>query len=126
MKIKDIIIIGLLLALVGLSYVLGYRSGQLRDVQMREARARLIMNVGLYEALQRGDTRKAQSDLGVFVLGQTRTFEREFGAPNGADSFAPRFARAQAIATQVESQLVRFDSPRDLINAIEKTNATPK
>ena len=125
MKTKDIII-ALLIALAVTTYFLGFRSGQVRDAQMREARVRLIMNVGLYEAAERGDIQKVQRDLGIFILGQTRTFEREFGEPSGTDSFAPRFARAQTIATQVESRLVRFDSPRDFIKAMDNTNAATK
>ena len=126
MKAKDITIIVLLLALAVASYFQGYRNGQLRDIEMREARARLSMNLRLYDAAQRGDLPKLQRDLGMFILGQTRTFEERYGAPRSGDSFAERFAYAQTIATQVESRLVRFDSPRDLINAMEKTNAAPK
>jgi hypothetical protein len=126
MKVKDIIIIVLLLGLAVASYVIGYRNGQLRDSEMRELRVRLRRNLRLYEAAQSGDLPKVQRDLGMFILGQTRTFEEKYGPPGSDDSFAERFAYAKGIATQVESRLVRFDSPRDLINALGETNTIKK
>ena len=126
MKPKDIIIYVLLLTLAVTSYSLGNRSAKLRELEMRDARVRLIMNLGLYDAAQRGDLPKFQRDLGMFILGQTRTFEEQFGAPAADDPFAKRFTTARDIAAQVETNLVRFDSPKDLINALNKTNASPK
>ncbi len=126
MKAKDIIIIVLLLALAVVSYALGYRNGKFRDIERREAAARLSTSLLLYAVAEKGDMGKLRSDLGIVVLGQTRTFEERYGVPHSDDWFAERFAHAQTIATQIESRLVRFNSPRDFIHAIEKTNAAPK
>lgn len=110
MKAKDAVIVVALLALAAVSYVLGYRNGQLRDVEMREARARLGMSLHLYQVAEQGDLEKLRRDLGMVILGQTRTFERQFGDPAGTNAFVQRFQRAQAIAAQVESQLVPVSS----------------
>lgn len=123
MKAKNITIPVLLLALAIGSYVLGYRNGQRPDFERREARGRLGINLRLYDAAQSGDLPKVQRDLGMVILGQTRTFEERYGAPEIGDPFAERLEYAQLLARQVESRLVRFDSPKELINAIEGTNA---
>ena len=83
---------------------------ELRDSQMKEAKARLRIDVSLYLTLQGGDVKKAQGNLGVIILGQTRHFERTYGAPTGTNSFAKQFATAQAIAAQVETNMVPISS----------------
>jgi hypothetical protein len=109
-KAKDIVIIVLLLALAVLSYVLGYRSGLLRDAQIRQARGRLNWNLTLYEKAERGDLRALTNHLGMIILGQTREFEKEFGVPTGTNYFVERFSKPQGIAARVESTLVPIGS----------------
>lgn len=123
---RNIAIIVLLLAVAALSYLLGYSNVTLRDFEMRQARGRLGINLRIYEEAQHGDLQAVQSHLGMIILGQTRIYEQQYGVPTGTDLFAQKFAAAQAIAAQVESRLVRFDSAQDFINALEKTNAAPK
>ena len=110
MKAKDIIIILLVIALAVVSYCLGRRDARLQDIQMREAKGRITINLALYETARVGDLEKVQSTLGMIILGETWAFEREFGAPTGTNSFAQRFARAQTIAAEVESRTVPIGS----------------
>ena len=46
----------------------------------------------------------------MVILGQTRVYEQQYGVPSGTNSFAQKFARAQIIASQVESNLVPVSS----------------
>jgi len=107
---KNIAIIVLSLALAVVSYLLGYSNVALRDFEMREARGRLGINLRIYEEAQHGDFRAVQDHLGMLILGQTRIYEQQYGVPTGTDSFAQKFTAAQAIATQVESNLVLVSS----------------
>jgi len=110
MKAKDIVIIALLLAVAGLCYFLGYRTGAQRETQKSELRFLISLHNGLYRAAQRGDFQKIQSTLGIVLLGETRSYEHQFGVETGTNGFARRFAEAQTIARQVESQLVPASS----------------
>ncbi len=114
MKAKRIITIvlflALLLAVASACYSLGYRSRALRDFEMGEARGRLGINLQIYEEAQRGDLQAVRGHLGLVILGQTRVYEQTYGAPIGADPFAQKFARAQDIASQIESNLVPVSS----------------
>ena len=103
---NKIVIIVLLLALA----VVSYNNFARRNFEMREARGRLGLNLQIYEEAQRGDLQAVQSHLGMLILGQTRTYQQQYGVPTGTDSFAQKFAVAQAIGTQVESNLVPMSS----------------
>ena len=114
---KNIAIIVLLLALVltvfalaSACYSLGYRNGVLRDFEAREARGRLGINLTIYKEAEHGDIQAVQLHLGMVILGQTRIYEQQYGVPTGTNSFAQKFAAAQAIASQVESNLVPVSS----------------
>ena len=120
MKFKDTVIVVLAFALAVVSYLLGYRSGQLRDFELRAARARLNAHLILYDKAQRGDLQQVRSDLGLMLSGMTQTFAREFGAPEGTNAFAQRFARAQAISEQVEKTLVPASSIISELNKPDK------
>ena len=110
MKTKDVIIIALLLAIAVLAYTVGFRDGQRKNDELRSARARLGLNLNLYRTAQSGDLAKVVSDLGVVILAQTRTFEREFDDPTSSNAFGSGFTNAQAIAAQVERRMVPMSS----------------
>ena len=122
MKTKDIIIIVLLLSVAGLCYLVGYRTGAQRETQKGDLRFLISVHNGLYQAAERGDLQKIQSDLGIVILGEVRTYENRFGADTAANGFARRFAEAQTIAQQVESRLVPVSSI--LTNLPHTSNAT--
>ena len=103
---KNIAIIIVSLTLAVVSYLLGWSNNTLRDVYAREARARLSINLRIYREAQRGDLQAVRRHLGMVVLGQTRVYEEQYGVPTGTDWFAQRFATAQTIASQIESNLV--------------------
>jgi len=107
---KNIVVIVLSLALAVVSYLLGWSNGSLRDFEAREARGRLGMNLGIYQAMERGDFQRAKENMGIVILGQTRTYEQQYGVPTGTNSFAQKFEAAQAIASKVESSLVPLSS----------------
>ena len=46
----------------------------------------------------------------MLILGQTRIYEQQYGVPTGTNSFAQKFATAQGIASQIESNLVPVSS----------------
>jgi hypothetical protein len=107
---KNIVIIVLSLALAFVSYLLGYSNVTLRDFEAREARGRLGINLTIYKEAEHGDIQAVQQHLGMVILGQTRIYEQQYGVPTGTNSFAQKFAAAQAIASQVESNLVPVSS----------------
>jgi hypothetical protein len=107
---KNIAIIVLSLALAVASYLLGWSNVSLRDVEARDARGRLGFNLAIYQELERGDFQRAKEHLGMLLLGQTRVYEHQFGVPTGTNFFVQKFAAAQAIASQVESNLVPVSS----------------
>ena len=107
---KNIVIIVLSLALAVVSYLLGWRNVSLRDFEAREARGRLGLDLVIYQELERGEFQRAKEHLGMVILGQTRIYELQYGLPTGTNSFAQKFATAQAIASQVERNLVPVSS----------------
>jgi len=107
---NNIVVIVLSLALAGASYLLGFSNVTLRDFEMREARGRLGINLLIYEDAERGDLTEVKSRLGMVILGQTRIYEQQFGAPIGTDAFAQKFAMAQLISAQVANKLVSVKS----------------
>ena len=106
MKVKDIIIIALLLAVA----VLCFHAGTQRAVRKKDSAFRLITDKAMYEAAERGDLQKIKSSFGILVLSDVRDYERRFGAPTGTNRLARDFAQAQIIAQKVESQLVPISS----------------
>jgi len=107
---KNIVIIVLSLALAFVSYLLGYSNVTLRDFEAREARGRLGINLTIYKEAEHGDIQAVQRHLGMVILGQTRIYEQQYGVPTGTNSFTQKFAAAQAISSQVESNLVPVNS----------------
>ena len=107
---KHIAIIVLSLALAVVSYLLGWSNVSLRDFEASEARGRLGINLAIYKEMERGDFQRAKENFGMVILGQTRIYEQQYGVPTGTNSFAQKFAAAQAIASQVESNLVPLNS----------------
>ncbi len=122
---KNIVIIVLSLVLAVVSYLLGWSNVSLRDHEVREAQGRLVLTLGIYQELERGDFQRAKEYLGMVILGQTRLYEREFGVSSGTNVFAQKFVIAQGVATQIESILVPINSitnhlPQDMKLQIEK------
>jgi hypothetical protein len=107
---RNIVIIVLSLALAVVSYLLGYSNVTLRDFEMREAQGRLGIDLNIYTEAAHGDFQAVQRHLGMVILGQTRIYEQMYGVPTGTNSFSEKFATAQAIASQVESNLVPVSS----------------
>ena len=107
---KNIAMIVLSLILAVVSYLLGWSNVSLRDSEAREARGRLGLNLAIYQEMERGDFQRAKDHFGMVILGQTRIYEQQYGVPAETDSFAQKFAAAQAIASQVESNLVPVSS----------------
>ena len=81
-----------------------------RDHEARDAQGRLALSLGIYQLMERGDFQRAKEEMGMIVLGQTRYYEYEFGVPTGTNFWVRKFATAQAIASQVESNLVPVSS----------------
>ena len=106
----NIVIIVLSLALAVVSYLLGWSNVSVHDLEAREARGRLGLDLVIYQELERGEFQRAKEHLGMVILGQTRIYEQQYGVPTGTNSFAKKFATAQAIASQVESNLVPVSS----------------
>jgi hypothetical protein len=107
---EKIVIIVLSLILAVVSYFLGYSNNTLRDFEMREAQGRLGLNLSIYNDMERGDFQKVKEHLGMVILGQTRIYEQQYGVPVGTNFFAQKFLAAQAIASQIESNLVPVNS----------------
>ena len=107
---RNIVIIVLALTLAVASYMLGWSNVSLRDHEARDAQGRLALSLGIYQLMERGDFQRAKEDMGMVVLGQTRYYEYEFGVPTGTNFWVQKFATAQAIASQVESNLVPVSS----------------
>ena len=110
MRLKNILVVVLLVVLTVLSWYLWIRNAELRDQQVKHAEFDLNLNVSLYLTLKAGGVDKVQRSPGSTILGQTRDFERAYGVPAGTNSSAKQFARAQAIAAQVETNLVPITS----------------
>jgi hypothetical protein len=104
----DIIILSLALAVV--SYLLGWSNISLQNLEARDARGRLGINLVIYQEMERGEFQRAKEHLGMMILGQTRIYEQQYGVPKGTNSFTQKFGTAQAIASQVESNLVPMSS----------------
>jgi hypothetical protein len=100
------VIISLVVAFAFMSGWLICRNVALRDSDMREAQGRVRLDLRIYEDAQHGDLRAVQDHLGMLILGQVRDYEQQYGVPLGTNSFAQKFATVQAIAKQVESNLV--------------------
>ena len=64
-----------------------------------------MMGKRLCQYLLDGETNRAISEIRFMLWSDTVGYERTFGAPTGADSFARQFAEAKAISAQVEPQL---------------------
>ena len=107
---QNIFIIVLALALAVASYMLGWSNVSLRDHEQREAQGRLILDLSIYQDLERGDFQRAKEHMGMVILGQTRFYEYEFGVPTGTNTFSKKFSNAQVIASQIESTLVPISS----------------
>ena len=107
---KNIVVIVLSLALAVACYFLGWSNVSIRDHQAREARGRLGLDLGIYQELERGEVQRAKADLGLIILAQTRVYEEQYGVPTGTNWFAEKFAKAQTIASQVESNVVPIAS----------------
>jgi hypothetical protein len=107
---KNIVIIILSLVIAVVSYLLGWSNNSLRDFEASEARGRLGINLAIYQEMESGDLQRAKEHLGMVILGQTRIYEQQYGVPTGTNSFAQKFAAAQIIASQVESNLVSVSS----------------
>jgi hypothetical protein len=107
---KNLIVIVLSLAFAVACYLLGWSNVSLRDFQAREARGRLGLDLVIYQELDRGEFQRAKEHLGMVILAQTRVYEQQYGVPSGTNSFAQKFATAQVIASQVESNLVPVSS----------------
>lgn len=107
---KNIVIIILLAAIIVVSYLLGWSNRSLSDYTAREARGRLGLDLAIYHEMERGEFQQAKEHLGMLILGQTRIYEQQYGAPTGTNSFAQKFATAQAISSQIESNLVPLSS----------------
>lgn len=110
MKVKDTIIVVLLLIIALLCFVTGYHMGAQRKDEQQEARFRLIVDKAIYEAAQRNNLQKVQSSSSILLLGDVRNYERRFGAPGGTNRFDRDFASAEILAQHIESQLVPISS----------------
>lgn len=107
---RNIVIIVLSLVLAVVSYLLGWSNVSVRDLMASEAKGRLGINLVIYQELERGQFQRAKEHLGMLILGQTRIYEQQYGVPTGTDSFTQKFATAQVIASQIESNLVPVSS----------------
>jgi hypothetical protein len=107
---RNIVVIVLSLALAVGSYLLGWSNVSLRDSLASQASGRLGLNVAIYQEMESGDFQVAKEHLGMIILGETRIYEQQYGAPTGTNWFAMKFANEQAIASQVESKLVPISS----------------
>jgi hypothetical protein len=107
---KNVAITVLSLALVVVSFYFGYSNNALRSFEMREAQSRMGLNLSIYNDAERGDFQRVKEHLGMVILGQIRIYKQKYGVPTGTNSFAQKFAAAQAIASQVESNLVPVSS----------------
>ena len=107
---RNIVIIVLSLVLAVVSYLLGWSNVSVRDLMASEAKGRLGINLVIYQELERGQFQRAKEHLGMLILGQTRIYEQQYGVPTGTDSFTQKFAKAQVIASQIESNLVPVSS----------------
>ena len=107
---KNIVVIVLSLVLAVACYLLGWSNVSIRDLQAREARGRLGLDLAIYQQLERGEFQRAKANLGLVILGQTRVYEQQYGVPTGTNWFAEKFAQAQTIASRVETNLVPVSS----------------
>lgn len=114
---RNIVIIVLSLALAVVSYLLGWSNVSVRDLSAREARGRLGLDLVIYQELERGEFQRAKQHLGMVILGQTLIYEQQYDVPTGTNSFAQKFATAQTIASQIESNLVPISSITNLLPA---------
>ncbi len=110
MKVKDFVIIGLLLVLAVVSYFLGYRTGAHREALRGDARFRVALLAATYHSAESGNFQKVKSNLGMALLIEVRSYQHQFGEETGTNNFAKRFAEAKSIADRVESQLVPISS----------------
>ncbi len=107
---RNVVIIVLSLVIAVVSYLLGWNNFSLRNLEANNARGRLGINLVIYQEMERGEFQRAKEHLGMVILGQTRIYEQQYGAPTGTNSFAQKFVTAQAIASQIESNLVLVSS----------------
>lgn len=110
-----------LLAVALLSFAF-WRWVELRNAVAEERRAlagRLRISIRLHESLARGDTVKAQRDLGMLISGQLRTLTEKHGLSVASNLLGDHFAPAKTIADEVNARLVPLDSPKDRLNAPE-------
>lgn len=93
-----------------LGYIAGSRSSPDWDRERSEAQARVMLDLSIYQLLQQGNVSRAQGQVSMRLLGETRDYQHLFGVPSGTDVFALRFAQANSLANQIESTLVPVSS----------------
>ena len=89
-----------------LCYSVGFRAGTKKSPLKEDLQGRLVIATAAYRSGEATNWTKVQSIIGMQILSMTAEYERRFGVPSAADTFAPRFTSAQAIAKQVEARLV--------------------
>jgi hypothetical protein len=132
-KAKNIIIIALIAALVGLCCLLGYRLRAQREYWSREERFHIACLVGFYDAAERGayqNGRDIRDDMGALLREDVLVYQKQFGQDFGTNAeFALKFNEAQLIYLSVEAgQLppIRSESTNDRPNtALEPTPTAP-
>ena len=106
MKLKDIVIVALLLMIICLSFWIRAERQTLKD----ELRFQIALNDALCNLTEKELLQKIQPDLRMELLGAVRLYERQFGDETGTNSFARHFVDAKIIADKEQSQLVPISS----------------
>jgi hypothetical protein len=103
---RTAIIVTVLLIFCVLAYVVGYRSGSKRSPLREDLELDLVYAINMYRAAETTNLTKLHSFLDIKILAYTRDYERRFGVPPPANTFARDFAEAQALAAKIEQRLV--------------------
>jgi len=106
-------------------YSVGFRAGTRQSPNEQELRGRLTIAVYTYRSVEQTNWAKVKSNLGMHVLGMTRTYEERFGTNLGTNSFAGTLREAQQISQRVQTNLVSVGSIVDSINSSRRTNPAP-
>ena len=108
------IIAGVAVVACVISYLLGhffgYEAGTKKSPYKEDKQGLMVYVLALDKMGERAEWERVKNGLDLQILGLTREYERQFGAPSPTDPFAKDFARAQVIAKEMEGKLVPVSS----------------